>query len=138
MPERSLRRARRIAAIAFTLAAVTLLAAIGSSFRNTERLVVDADWRQHTFQVIAEIRGLLNALIDAQTGERGYLVTGDARFLAPWRAGVAAVPAHLAALRTLTADNPRQQRRLAPLAPQAQAAPAALAAAPARRRPLAP
>ncbi len=134
MPERSLRHARRIAAIAFTLAAVTLLAAIGSSFRNTERLVVDADWRQHTFQVIAEIRGLLNALIDAQTGERGYLVTGDARFLAPWRAGVAAVPAHLAALRTLTADNPRQQRRLAALAPEAQADLAALDAAIERRR----
>ncbi len=44
------------------------------------------------------------------------------------------MPAHLAALRTLTADNPRQQRRLAALAPEAQADLAALDAAIERRR----
>jgi signal transduction histidine kinase len=109
------------AAVAFVLGLLLLTAVFWLSFRNTERLVVDAGWRQHTYLVIAEIRGLLNALIDAQTGERGYLLSGDEGILGPYDQGSAEVPRRIARLRTLTADNPRQQRRLAALAPAAAA-----------------
>src|SRR5260370_40132931 len=88
---------------------------------STGRLVADAGWRRQTYQVIGELRGLLGALIDAETGERGYMLTGDERFLAPYLSGVAAVPVGIARLRTLTADNPGQQQRLGALAPAAGA-----------------
>jgi len=112
---------RRWAAIAFALAVIVLLGVFGAAWRSGERLAADSDWRQHTYEVIGEVRGLLNALIDAETGERGYLLTGDAGFLAPFRGGAAAVGPRLASLRQLTADNPRQQRRLDALEPLARA-----------------
>jgi len=112
---------RRTAGLAMALAMALLSTVFWLSFRNTERLVTDAGWRQHTYQVIAEIRGLLGALIEAETGERGYLLTGDERSLARYRQGSAQVAAVVARLRALTADNPRQQRRLAAFAPAASA-----------------
>jgi signal transduction histidine kinase len=112
---------RRWAAIAFALAVIVLLGVFGAAWRSGVRLAADSDWRQHTYEVIGEVRGLLNALIDAETGERGYLLTGDAGFLAPFRSGAAAVGPRLASLRQLTADNPRQQRRLDALEPLARA-----------------
>ncbi|HEY6321528.1 MAG TPA: CHASE3 domain-containing protein [Thermoanaerobaculia bacterium] len=103
---------RRWAAIAFALAVIVLLGVFGLAWRSGERLAADADWRQHTYEVIGEGRRLQNALIDAETGERGYLLTGDAGFLEPFRSGAAEVGPCLLSLRRLTADNLRQQRRL--------------------------
>jgi signal transduction histidine kinase len=114
-------RRPRAAALAFLLALAMLAAVLWLAVRNADRLAADATWRQHTYQVIGELRGLLGALIDAETGERGYMLTGDDRFLAPYVSGAAAVPAWIARLRALTADNPRQQRRLDALAPAAGA-----------------
>lgn len=110
---------RRAAILAFLLALAMLAGAAWLAVGSTGRLVADADWRRHTYQVIGEVRGLHGALTDAETGERGYMLTGDERFLAPYLSGTAAVPAGLARLRALTADNPGQQRRLGALAPAA-------------------
>jgi signal transduction histidine kinase len=112
---------RRLPEAGWVAAVAVLVGVFGWSFRNTERLIDDAAWRQHTYQVIGEIRALAGALIDAQAGERGYLLTGDERFLAPYRSGRQGVAVHLATLRALTADNPRQQRRLAAFEPAANA-----------------
>ncbi len=111
----------RAAILSFGLGLALLAGVFWLAFRNTARLVVDANWRQHTYLVIAEIRGLLNALLDGQTGERGYLLTGEEDFLAPYRLARTEVPARIARLRALTRDNPRQQRQLAALAPAAAA-----------------
>jgi len=75
-------------------------------------------WVAHTQQALAAVSGTLAALDEAETGQRGYLLTGDDRALAPYTAAVAAqVPARVAQLRTLTADNPVQQRNLDALTP---------------------
>jgi signal transduction histidine kinase len=127
---------RRAAVLAFLLALAMLAGAFWLAIRNTGRLVADAGWRQHTYQVIGEVRGLLGALTDAETGERGYMLTGDERFLEPYLSGAAAVPAGLARLRALTADNPSQRRRLDVLAPAASAELDGLDRSIARRRAL--
>jgi signal transduction histidine kinase len=115
-------------------AAVTILVGVfWLSFRNTERLIEDASWRQHTYQMIAEIHTLPVGLIDAQAGARGYLLTGDERSLAPYRSGRGEFALHLARLRALTADNPLQQRRLTAFEPPANAELDALERAIARR-----
>jgi methyl-accepting chemotaxis protein len=73
-------------------------------------------WDSHTRKVLAEANGILNALLDQETGLRGYLLSeGDRAFLGPFREGVAAYGRHLAELRRLTADNPAQQARIAEL-----------------------
>jgi signal transduction histidine kinase len=66
----------------------------------------------HTYQVIETNAQLLNRMVDAETGQRGYLITGDTAYLDPFRGASRDVTDRLAELRRLTADNPLQQRRL--------------------------
>ena len=53
------------------------------------------------------------ALVDQETGVRGYLISGDDKFLAPYRTGQQAYAIAFNKIRTLTADNAAQQARLA-------------------------
>jgi signal transduction histidine kinase len=106
--------------LAFCLGLIVLTGVFGLAYRNTARQGVDA-WRQHTYVVIAESRALLSALLDAQTGQRGFLLTGDESILTAYDHARAEVSELIASLRRLTADNPRQQRRLDILAPEAAA-----------------
>src|SRR6266540_3547643 len=49
--------------------------------------------------------------IDLETGQRGFVITGQERFLGPWRAARVAVPGQASTLARLVAGNPAQQRR---------------------------
>ncbi|HEU4559526.1 MAG TPA: CHASE3 domain-containing protein [Longimicrobium sp.] len=69
-------------------------------------------WVRHTDRVMLLIDHTLADLTDAETGQRGYLLTGDPRYLAPYRQGAARYAGHISTLRALTADNPRQQAHL--------------------------
>jgi signal transduction histidine kinase/CHASE3 domain sensor protein len=73
---------------------------------DTRRLV------QHTHDVIDASSDLLTAMLDAETGQRGYLITHDTAFLAPYRGAPARADSAMQRLRALTGDNPKQQRRL--------------------------
>jgi CheY-like chemotaxis protein/CHASE3 domain sensor protein len=65
-----------------------------------------------TFEVLEQLEGLLSSVKDAETGQRGFLLTGDEEYLEPFVRARADVPAEIKALRTLTADSPRQQQLL--------------------------
>ena len=67
----------------------------------------------HTQAVISEAKTLLASMVDAETGERGYLVNDDENYLQPYREALAHVPLHLERLKELTVDSPAQQARLA-------------------------
>ncbi len=67
-------------------------------------------WEIHTVQVQLEGERLLTALIDAESAQRGYLLTGDPAFLAQHAEATDDARGRVAALRVLTADNPQQQR----------------------------
>jgi CHASE3 domain sensor protein len=92
---------------------VVALILIGFSFalHNIQRLDEDASWVTHTQEVIGEIASLLSVAQDAETGQRGYLITGENRYLAPYDDAVAAIHRRVERLETLTADNPTQQAR---------------------------
>jgi PAS domain S-box-containing protein len=66
----------------------------------------------HTNEVIRTSEKVESFLKDAETGHRGYFITGDKTYLAPYYAGHDSVPVYLAKLRKLTADNASQQARL--------------------------
>ena len=74
-------------------------------------------WVAHTHQVRTELADLLSELKDAETGQRGYLITGDDSYLAPYQSALGAIKATLDDVRKLTSDNPDQQRRLAAISP---------------------
>ena len=62
----------------------------------------------HTLQVENQVRTLFARLVDAEAGQRGYLLTGRADYLDPYNTESARLDSDLAALRKLVADNPRQ------------------------------
>ena len=93
--------------------AVAIIAGVGAAaLRSTQATVDSARWVAHTLQVRAELEGAFADLIEAETGVRGYVITSDTSYLAPYHAARTTLRSGLAGLRALTADNPAQQRRL--------------------------
>lgn len=66
----------------------------------------------HTHEVLAAAQALFSSLQDAETGQRGYLITGEEMYLEPWRAGTARIPGEQAKLAGLVADNAPQAARV--------------------------
>ncbi|RYF08392.1 MAG: response regulator [Comamonadaceae bacterium] len=60
---------------------------------------------------ISQLQAVLNTLKNAETGQRGYLLTGEERYLEPYNAAELALSQELQKLKTLTQDDPLQQRR---------------------------
>ena len=90
--------------------ALLLLAAIAIvSIRHIDSLIDSGKGVSHTHAVIGEIEEALADLQEAETGQRGYLLTGDERFLEPYNAAVAHLPDQLRELREITADSAQQQ-----------------------------
>jgi PAS domain S-box-containing protein len=81
-------------------------------FGRVPRLAESREQVVHTFEVITTARSLDRAIQDAERGQRGYLLTGDPAYLEPYRSGSRDAPTLLAKLKSLTADNPDQQRRM--------------------------
>lgn len=75
------------------------------------------EWVDHTHLTIDRMRAVLADLTDAETGQRGFLITGDEAYLAPYTTALTKLAADTSALRLLTGDNPVEQRRLDELAP---------------------
>jgi CHASE3 domain sensor protein len=97
----------------FGLSAATLAIISCVAYYNASRLIENDTWVKHTHQVRTDLASLLSQLKDAETGQRGYIMTGEESYLAPYQGAVGAIPATLDGLRKLTSDNPSQQRRLA-------------------------
>ena len=62
-------------------------------------------------EVLVLANRLERLIVDAETGLRGFVITGQSDFLEPWQAAQAAFPPQAATLEQLVADNPDQQAR---------------------------
>ena len=69
-------------------------------------------WVEHTHGALRTVDRALAGLVNAETAQRGFLVTGHTSYLEPYHAGLATYERAVAQLRTLTADNDVQQQRL--------------------------
>lgn len=72
-------------------------------------LVDSQDGVAHTRQVLYQLSETESLLKDAETGQRGFLYTGNPKYLGPYSAAVNQVQPHINELARLTADNPAQQ-----------------------------
>jgi len=75
-------------------------------------LAEDETWVQHTQTVRFETKQLLKALVDAETGVRGYGLTRREEFLEPYQSAQTEIPSALNRLETLVSDNPPQVERV--------------------------
>src|SRR5262245_60278137 len=68
-----------------------------------------ADGVERTYRALEEIERVMSALKDAETGQRGFLLTGDDEFLGPYEAAAPRVVSSVEELRRLTAENAEER-----------------------------
>jgi PAS domain S-box-containing protein len=66
------------------------------------------DWVEHTQRVLLELATVESLIRDAETSQRGFLYTGEERYLEPYNSAPADIKAHLDTLANLVSDNPTQ------------------------------
>ncbi|MGA8613658.1 MAG: CHASE3 domain-containing protein [Xanthobacteraceae bacterium] len=102
---------RRLVA-GFGLSALTLILVAVVSYRNAQLLIENNALVEQSHQVRIELANLLSALKDAETADRGFVITGDDSYLEPYNAALPVIKTTLADVRKLTANSPDQQRRV--------------------------
>ncbi|MBL7859655.1 MAG: CHASE3 domain-containing protein [Cyclobacteriaceae bacterium] len=86
-------------------------------YRNNQALLESARKVAHTNEVLLATERLLEDLFQAETGQRGYIITGDSLFLSPYNDAIDSVNYHFNNLKELTSDNPELQADLRELGP---------------------
>lgn len=111
---------RRIA-IGFAISTILLLAIGVAAYISIASLVNTSFEVTHSYQVLDRIAAAFSAIQDAETGTRGFVITGDASYLRPYETATNVITEIVADLRSLTSDNPNQQRRMDELEPLIEA-----------------
>jgi signal transduction histidine kinase/DNA-binding response OmpR family regulator/CHASE3 domain sensor protein len=97
------------------LAAATLffVASGAVAYLNFQTLKQDSALVVHSGETLTALEDVLSTVKDAETGQRGYLLTDRESYLGPYNAAVEQIGHRLDALRRLTTNDPTQQERLA-------------------------
>jgi len=99
-------------AAGFMLASA-ILAGVGAfSYRSMTELIKTSNQVTHSQEVINHLEDVLSQMKDAETGQRGYLLTGKESYLEPYHTALNNVNSEVSTLETLTADNTNHQNRL--------------------------
>jgi PAS domain S-box-containing protein len=97
------------------LAAVVLMAIAGLSYMEWSRYRTANLGAARTGDILDSTERVLSRILDAETGQRGFLLTGEDRYLEPYNEARQALPRELATLNSLLAPNTRQAANLGPL-----------------------
>ncbi len=102
-------------ATGFIACAVVLLGVAIFSFKNTEKFIASTILVNHSNSVLYEFEQILMSTVEAETGVRGFVITGNEDFLETFIASNIKINKELAELKELTKDNPIQQNNIAEL-----------------------
>jgi signal transduction histidine kinase len=108
-------RSRLIAGVSTALVTMIFIGAL--TFRTVARSREDIGWVTHTHLVLEALDAVSANMTDAETGQRGFLLTGQEPYLEPYNDALNHVQESITVLRALTSDNPAQQRNLDRLEP---------------------
>ncbi|MBY0527310.1 MAG: CHASE3 domain-containing protein [Gemmataceae bacterium] len=109
---------RELSVVGFGLTLLVLVAGGVLGYVNIQRLDENERGVAHTHEVLGELEAFLSTLKDAETGQRGYLLTENDNYLQPYRDALKQLEAITAHLDDLTADNDEQQARWKALKPK--------------------
>jgi signal transduction histidine kinase len=102
-------------AVSLLLAVLAALALVGineAGYRQSTQALANIDEAQ---KVRATVNLILQSMLDAETGQRGYLLTGETSYRQPYDTAVKQVDGYLATLRQLYAQRPAERTQLAEL-----------------------
>lgn len=103
---------RWVGRIVVALLAILIVASAVATIGAMGGFLDSARWATHSRDVLELIDDLQTMLVDAETGIRGYVLTGDADYLQPLDAAAQRVDPMLERLATALTDNPAQTARL--------------------------
>lgn len=118
--------------VAFVIGVLLVNAVV--AFRQAARMHEDSSWVAHTHEVLADLSNILSTVKDAETGVRGFLITGEPRYLDPYEAARGQIDGLIERFAFLTEDNPIQQTRVPQLKEMTASEMAVLAEAVAAQR----
>src|ERR1700744_4475787 len=95
--------------IGFSISLLILILSSVASYISIKNLLNSARLVDHSNIVSSEASDVISTMKDAETGQRGYLLTGEAVFLEPYNGSYNKVTEMTADLKDLTKDNPVQQ-----------------------------
>ncbi len=98
--------------IGFLLAVVAVAIIALLCYQSLQTTTQSAANLTRTIEVLGRVQGLLTTLIDAETGQRGFLLTGEESYLTPYTDAKDALPDEIKTLRALFVDRPEQRRLL--------------------------
>ncbi|WP_448042286.1 methyl-accepting chemotaxis protein [Bradyrhizobium liaoningense] len=107
----NLRISIKVSAV-FVAICLVVAGSTGAIYNSLSVMNSTAKMTVHTYEVLEQLSGLVSAMVNQETGVRGYLVSGDTGFLAPYEAGQKQFQAAAAKVGSLTSDNATQQKRL--------------------------
>ncbi len=88
-----------------------------TTYRNAYHLIDANQLAFHSHEVQGELGAILSILKDAETGQRGFLLTGEERYLEPYQSATASLDQTLSRLQRHVADNPAQLEKIKQLGP---------------------
>ncbi len=98
--------------MAFAFVLFVIITTVMVSFRNTETIINSTNWIVHTHEVLTELSDIEAKLIDLETGQRGFIITGKLNYLEPYNNSLRILENKLSDLRKLISDNVSQVRRI--------------------------
>ena len=98
--------------VIFIIAVFILLFLSSIAYKHNQDLNESSKLVMHTYEINIQLERLMSAIKDAETGQRGYIITRNSRFLTPYIYSRDKVNTSFITLKKLTADNPEQQKNL--------------------------
>ncbi len=98
--------------VIFVIAVFILLFLSSIAYKHNQDLNESSKLAMHTYEINIQLERLMSAIKDAETGQRGYIITRNNRFLSPYLYSRDKVNASFVTLKKLTADNAIQQKNL--------------------------
>ncbi|MBO9205139.1 MULTISPECIES: response regulator [Niastella] len=96
--------------IGYGISLLLLIVSAVASYISINNLLSSAQWVNHTNEVGKKVNGVLSVLVDAETAQRGYLLTSRDEFLAPFNGARQKTDNLLNELKAFTTDNIIQQQ----------------------------
>ena len=96
--------------IGFSVSLLLLIVSSVASYNSIENLLTSARLVNHTDSVLQRLETTISTLKDAETGQRGFLLTGEDKFLDPYNGAYEKALNTVNEIKVLTMDNPEQQQ----------------------------
>lgn len=94
----------------FLAALIVLISVSLMTYRNLDNYINEVKLVRHSNLVFRVVENVLSAVKDAETGHRGYQLTGDSSYLEPYHLSIQELPSMLHELDSLVQDNDKQKR----------------------------